>query len=314
MATAGDRYNEITGNIWSYANRGDMTGVKAALLRNVSVDAVNTAGWSPLHAAAAGGNTHVLLALIRARADVTIRDRGGNLAAHEAARGGHLQCLEALSEAGVPLSEVRLSQTKGAAVRKLVTEATRSAAKAKVVNDNDEQEEAVPVGYARQKQKSCAFWGPRRTPISCKLKRELLKEKRKHKDSPASCATADESLESPPADAQVLTDGSAQCFAMPADGVVEPAAVPRSYVDTVKAVKREARMSRRARRTASHAGANDVEVVEGEAADVNSNEDHQADSNASGNSASLGSGRVLKGFSVLAESSGEESTTDVESR
>ena len=54
MAKAGDRYEVVTGNIWGYANRGDITGVKAALARGVDVDLVNTAGWTAAHAAAAG--------------------------------------------------------------------------------------------------------------------------------------------------------------------------------------------------------------------------------------------------------------------
>jgi ankyrin repeat protein len=53
--------------------------VKAALMRGVDVDLTNTAGWTALHAAAAGGHTKILDVLLRADADINIRDRGGNL-------------------------------------------------------------------------------------------------------------------------------------------------------------------------------------------------------------------------------------------
>ena len=46
MAKAGDRYELVTGNIWSYANRGDLTGLKAALARGVDVNLQNTVGWT----------------------------------------------------------------------------------------------------------------------------------------------------------------------------------------------------------------------------------------------------------------------------
>lgn len=54
MAKAGDRYEVVTGNIWGYAHRGDITGVKTALARGVDVNLTNTVGWTALHAAAAG--------------------------------------------------------------------------------------------------------------------------------------------------------------------------------------------------------------------------------------------------------------------
>ena len=60
MSKAGQHYDTLTGNIWSYANRGDLTGVKAALSRGgIDVDSQNIAGWTPLHAAAAGGQIKV---------------------------------------------------------------------------------------------------------------------------------------------------------------------------------------------------------------------------------------------------------------
>jgi ankyrin repeat protein len=62
--------------------------VKAALMRGVDVDLTNTAGWTALHAAAAGGHTKILDVLLRADADINIRDRGGNLPV----RGGRHWC------------------------------------------------------------------------------------------------------------------------------------------------------------------------------------------------------------------------------
>ena len=82
MATAGARYEERTGNIWSYAHRGDLTGLKAALARGVDVNMSNTVGWTPAHSAAAGGQTKALRFLAKAGADFDISDRGGDLPAH----------------------------------------------------------------------------------------------------------------------------------------------------------------------------------------------------------------------------------------
>ena len=77
MAKAGARYEVETGNIWGYAHRGDLTGVRAALERGVQPNLLNVAGWSASHAAAAAGHTKVLSCLLRAGADVSLRDRGG---------------------------------------------------------------------------------------------------------------------------------------------------------------------------------------------------------------------------------------------
>mmetsp|Transcript_21559 Transcript_21559/g.46893 ORF Transcript_21559/g.46893 Transcript_21559/m.46893 type:complete len:300 (+) Transcript_21559:195-1094(+) len=176
MATAGERYEERTGNIWSYAHRGDMSGLRAALARGVSPDMINTVGWSPCHAAAAGGHTKALRLLVKSGADLEIADRGGNLPVHQAAKNGHMHALRVLGELGADMTKVRLSQTKGKAVRDLVIEAYRNAG---VANSEEEEAENAPaVGYARRQAKSTAFWGPRRTPISTKIKKKIIKEKR----------------------------------------------------------------------------------------------------------------------------------------
>lgn len=307
MATAGDRYSEITGNIWSYAKRGDLTGVKAAILRNVSVDAVNTAGWTPLHAAASGGQIQVMRLLLKMRADVSVRDRGGNLAAHEAARGGQLQCLEVLREAGVDLSEIRLSQTKGAAVHALVAKATRDAAKR--LTGTDEAEEPV-VGYARQKQKSCAFWGPRRTPISTKIKREILKKKRQTLEDQDVSADVGQTVRE---DTQEAAES--QCEAdPPAEVCVEEsldAPVRQTYLETVQRVKRNERSARRSRKTAAHAkSAVSCEAqIQEESLDAGQDGDY-VQAYSSGAPAKVCERSAVANFSALLGTSDDEASTD----
>lgn len=181
MAKAGDRYEERTGNIWSYSNRGDLTGLKAALARGVDVNILNTVGWTPTHAAAAGGQTSALRVLVKAGADLTIADKGGNLPVHHAAKNGHMHSLKVLQDLGADVGKVRLSQVKGKGARDFVIAAHR---KNNVEVDGadraeEEEENHVVVGYARKQAKSTAFWGPRRTPISCKIKKKILEDKRK---------------------------------------------------------------------------------------------------------------------------------------
>lgn len=178
MATAGNRYEERTGNIWSYSHRGDQTGLKAAIARGVDVNILNTVGWTPAHAASAGGKNNTLRILIKAGADLTIADRGGNLPVHHAAKNGHMHTLKVLQDFGGDVTKVRLSQVKGKAARDFVIAAYR---KNDIEHDGEEEEEEenLAVGYERKQSKSTAFWGPRRTPISCKIKKNILKNKRK---------------------------------------------------------------------------------------------------------------------------------------
>ncbi|KAK1734360.1 hypothetical protein QTG54_014867 [Skeletonema marinoi] len=185
MATSGDRYEERTGNIWSYSHRGDMSGLRAALSRGVCPNMSNTVGWTPSHAAAAGGHTKALRLLAKSGADFTIADRGGNLPAHQAAKNGHVHALRVLSEHGADITKVRLSQAKGKAARDFVIDAYK---KAGVDADDEDEEEDAPVGYSRKQVKSTAFWGPRRTPISTKIKKKIIKEKRlKKKEKAQKC-------------------------------------------------------------------------------------------------------------------------------
>eukprot|EP00985_Skeletonema_marinoi_P012355 scaffold5944_cov102-Skeletonema_marinoi.AAC.7 len=92
-----------------------MSGLRAALSRGVCPNMSNTVGWTPSHAAAAGGHTKALRLLAKSGADFTIADRGGNLPAHQAAKNGHVHALRVLSEHGADITKVRLSQAKGKA-------------------------------------------------------------------------------------------------------------------------------------------------------------------------------------------------------
>lgn len=225
MAKAGARYDVVTGNLWSYANRGDMTGVKAALARGVDVNLHNKgAGWTALHAAAAGGHVKVIRVLVRAGAELELQDHGGGRPVHAAARNGQVNALAVLSELGADLACVRLSQTKGKAARELVAEATRRAGKA------TEGEEGAPVvGYGRTQSKSNAFFGPRKTPISGRIKKEILQRRREARRERAhEPAEAD--------DGEVVADT--------AGGDVESAA---GHLQTVRAVKAQRQQNRRAR-------------------------------------------------------------------
>ena len=154
-----------------------MTGLKAAVVRGVDVNMVNTVGWTPLHAAAAGGQLKTLRYLVKKMdADLSITDKGGNLPVHHAAKNGHVHALRTLQELGADITKVRLSQAKGKAVRELLAESYRKANKEEEDSDDDVAE---AVGYARKQSKSTAFWGPRRTPISCAIKKKIIKDKRK---------------------------------------------------------------------------------------------------------------------------------------
>jgi len=240
MASAGDRYEERTGNIWSYAHRGDMTGLKAAVVRGVDVDMVNTVGWTACHAAAAGGQTKALRYLIQKMgADMTITDRGGNLAIHHAAKNGHAQALRIMQEFGADITKVRLSQAKGKAVRDVVLESYRKAG-TKDLDGSDELDVGEVVGYARRQAKSTAFWGPRRTPISCKIKKKIIKDKRKNRKGK-------------PADESHQDNAELECL----QSIVTEDIIPYnekgqqreeqepSYVETVRQVKRNKKQKRR---------------------------------------------------------------------
>mmetsp|Transcript_2377 Transcript_2377/g.5138 ORF Transcript_2377/g.5138 Transcript_2377/m.5138 type:complete len:318 (-) Transcript_2377:66-1019(-) len=237
MATAGDRYEERTGNIWSYAHRGDMTGLKAAVIRGVDVNMINTVGWTPCHAAAAGGQTKALRYLVKKMgADLTITDKGGNLPVHHAAKNGHVHALRTLQELGADVTKVRLSQAKGKAARDLVVESYRKVGKNHrkdgTGSDDDDEDDVEPVGYARRQSKSTAFWGPRRTPISCAIKKKIIKDKRKIKKEKVKRESDLETVVVEPRGETLSNE----------EGQNEP-----SYLETVQQVKRSRKQKRQQR-------------------------------------------------------------------
>ena len=246
MATAGVRYEIRTGNIWSYAHRGDITGLKAAVVRGVDVNLVNTVGWTACHAAAAGGQTKALRYLVKKMdADLSIADNGGNLVVHHAAKNGHLHALRTLEELGADITKVRLSQAKGKDVRELVIESYRKANK-EVEDGNDDVVEAV--GYARKQSKSTAFWGPRRTPISCAIKKKIIKDKRKMRKEKLKamheCNNEKKEIDLEEEQEKIKEDGEE-----------EP-----SYQETVQQIKRSRKQKRRQRqKSQSHAPINEKE-------------------------------------------------------
>jgi hypothetical protein len=210
-----------------------MTGLKAAVVRGVDVNMVNTVGWTACHAAAAGGQTKALRYLVKKMdADISVTDRGGNLAVHHAAKNGHVHALRTLQELGADVTKVRLSQAKGKAVRDFVVECYRKADKELEDGDDDVVE---AVGYARKQSKSTAFWGPRRTPISCAIKKKIIKDKRKirKEKQKAKRESNQETIELDPVEGHTNSDE---------EGDNEP-----SYGETVKQIKRRRRQKRRQR-------------------------------------------------------------------
>ena len=251
MATAGARYEERTGNIWSYAHRGDVTGLKAALARGVDVNMINTAGWTPAHAAAAGGQTKSLRLLAKNGADLEVADRGGDLPAHQAAKNGHVHALQMLQELGADVTKVRLSQAKGKAVRDELIKAYQKAGRKtnSAVGGGDEEkddEEEVAVGYARKQAKSTAFWGPRRQPISAKIKKKIIKEKRLKKKEKLERKWGDNVEEEGDTADGSSNDTEDVC---PEEEAVSEAGVTEqqglSYIETVRAIKRNKKHRRR---------------------------------------------------------------------
>lgn len=223
-----------------------MTGLKAAVVRGVDVNMVNTVGWTACHAAAAGGQTKVLRYLVKKMdADLSVADKGGNLAMHHAAKNGHVHALRILEELGADLTKVRLSQAKGKAVRELLIESYRKANKE---IDDGEDDVVEAVGYARKQSKSTAFWGPRRTPISCAIKKKIIKDKRKMRKEKQKarreCENGTDEFHS-----QYIKTSS-----------VEDDGQAPSYQETVQQIKRRRKQKRRQRRKLqSHAPPEEIE-------------------------------------------------------
>jgi hypothetical protein len=212
-----------------------MTGLKAAVIRGVDVNMVNTVGWTACHAAAAGGQTKALRYLVKKMdADLSITDTGGNLAVHHAAKNGHVQALRTLQELGADVTKVRLSQAKGKAVRELVVESYRKVGKNEL-EDGDDDNLVEAVGYGRKQSKSTAFWGPRRTPISCAIKKKIIKDKRKiRKEKHKIKVKCDHERKE--------LDKKEEITKKEEEGGDEP-----SYLETVQQIKRRRKQKRRQR-------------------------------------------------------------------
>jgi ankyrin repeat protein len=307
----GDRHRSLTGNIWAYAHRGDMTGVKAALVRGVDVNLPNTVGWTACHAAAAGGHTKVLRALHRCGADLALADRGGDLPVHAAAKHGHAHALQVLAELGADITRVRLSQTCGKAARALVAEATRKKQKAAGGGGGDAgvNDAPGPVGYARKQAKSTAFFGPRKTPISGKIKRAIQKERRRRRrDEQGSAADPTKSV----SDAEAESGGDS--------GAETGNAQLLSYAATVQQVKKARRQQLRARAGARQRNQRTGgEGTDSEATDSGSDGSAAAETSRGGDSdAGNGDGSESESeqrgtFAALAGSDSDSSDSDSES-
>jgi hypothetical protein len=187
----------------------------------------------------------------------------------EACSGGHAAAVQLLVRAGAPLQTVRLSQTKGPAVRTMVMEACRATAG----GDGDGDDEAPePVGYARVQQRSNAFYGPRRTPISGKLKKRLLREKRERKRVDGNADATSPSLEASTIDSHDDAGNAAQPQPQPQPepepeperelDSEDPAPGHVSYAATVHDVKKTSKLSRGARRARARASSDDAESAE----------------------------------------------------
>mmetsp|Transcript_18314 Transcript_18314/g.21080 ORF Transcript_18314/g.21080 Transcript_18314/m.21080 type:complete len:311 (-) Transcript_18314:113-1045(-) len=252
MAKAGERYDVITGNIWSYSHRGDLTGIKTALARGVDINITNTVGWTACHAAASGGQCRSIRLLARSGADIHAIDNGGNMPAHQAALNGHAKALEILQDLGADVTRVRLSQSKGKEVRDIVSRAIRKKKKKERRANNvegtnvEEDEETAAVGYARKQSKSTAFWGPRKTPISCKIKKKIIKDKRRLRKEQKN-DVVEEPTSGVGQEGSYNCERNANANANGIEKVCNSDTGLLSYKATVQKIKRESKQGRRRR-------------------------------------------------------------------
>jgi len=250
----------------------------------------NTVGWTASHSAAAGGHTKALRLLAKSGADFTISDRGGNLPAHQAAKNGHVHALRVLSEYGADITKVRLSQAKGKATRDFVIDAYNKAGK--VEADCEDEEADAPVGYSRKQAKSTAFWGPRRTPISTKIKKKIIKEKRlRKKEKAAQNQKCDKE-----------TEKRSQYFNDSDNDKIDEASYTDcnneepSYVETVRQIKRNKKLRRK--QVQGRKGNTHQVVVEAEDISISSVGDDQANDRISSDDSTEES-TVVNGFAAL---------------
>eukprot|EP00951_Prasinocladus_malaysianus_P029263 scaffold269415_cov32-Prasinocladus_malaysianus.AAC.1 len=74
MSKAGQHYEYATHNLWDLCYRGDLKAATMALRRGIDVNVRNKIGWTPLHAAASGGQAKVLEFLLENGADLDATD------------------------------------------------------------------------------------------------------------------------------------------------------------------------------------------------------------------------------------------------
>lgn len=73
-------------------------------MKGAALDQPNNFGWTPLMHACRNGHTDVVITLLQRQADISVKTRYGILAVTLAARGGHMQVVRKLVEAGIDLN------------------------------------------------------------------------------------------------------------------------------------------------------------------------------------------------------------------
>jgi ribosome biogenesis GTPase A len=186
MLTKGDQYATETGNIWSYARRGDLAGVKAALRKHVDIDIQNKCGWTAGHAAAAGDQVAVLRLLRDQGSDFEVHDHKGRTVAHEAARSGSLGTLKFLhTTCRIDLSILN-GQGKSQEVKSYLKRFVRDEGA-----DDTEKDEHLPIWFRDDKRNKKGQF-ERKLPFSGAQKKKQLQAKRVRKRNKALAAAAEE--------------------------------------------------------------------------------------------------------------------------
>jgi uncharacterized protein len=72
---------------------------KLLLAQNANVNVAQHGGWTPLHQAAAHGQTEILTMLLQRNANVSAKSEDGRLPVDMAAEGGHKESVELLQAA-----------------------------------------------------------------------------------------------------------------------------------------------------------------------------------------------------------------------
>ena len=177
MAKAGDQYEFRTGNIWNFSHRDDVNTARRLVEEGVDAELRNKVGWTPLHAAAAGGSLRVLEYLLRLKQPRRIlRDpscRAGRTPLMEAARAGQLEAAKLLVAEGAEITaedhsgRCVLEHAKGTAMRSWLEQ------KLGVLGSDRGAERSQRSAHARERR-------PERQPIgaSSKQKAALLKARR----------------------------------------------------------------------------------------------------------------------------------------